>query len=521
MYHNTEKRLKILPVLWSGRRWSIYGMLFSIGIAVLFLSLITPSYLAVSQLLINPADSRAVEMSESPLPEHYDTNALQIESQTHVLTSQMLLRRVVDKLHLDQDHDFIRSRLDAVMELIAQKTGFHMSQDEIEPANKALRTLEKLVTSKRRRGTYVVDVEVVTGSPVKSVTIAGAIVQAYVEDQAAVRSEAAHRVTQALSSRLQELRVRVRDAEERVQEYRLKNDLVEANGMLVAEQQFVELNNQLARARARTAEAQAIQSRIPNFGLGDQPRKVLARGDLDRALAMEQSLENKLEALKSESVRKSQVVIRLRELQRDVDASRAVFQSFLLRENEMRERERMDTSNVRVISNATLPAERIWPPRRTFVISMSLVLGALAGCSITWASHITKKSEPLHSALRHLELGSSKTHIAATLKVRDSAPLLAATPPLPSEPQTMIPQATSKVSEMPLSGAPSIYPGIAVREPNRNSSFNANELPSMALDRIARKSRTRSSRATKLSQIETAIEKAPASDRSAVGEGTG
>ena len=90
---------------------------------------------------------------------------------------------------------------------------------------------------------------------------------------------------------------------------------------------------------------------------------------------MEQSLENRLDALKREAVRKSQAIVRLRELQRDVDASRAVFKSFLLRANEMREQERMDTSNVRVISNATFPAEKIWPPRRIFVLATSLVPG--------------------------------------------------------------------------------------------------------------------------------------------------
>ena len=96
----------------------------------------------------------------------------------------------------------------------------------------------------------MVDVEVETFSSEKSVAIARAIVQAYLEDQAAVRADAAHRVTQALTSRLEELKARVREAEERVEAYRVKNDIIEANGTLATEQQFVELNNQVARARA-------------------------------------------------------------------------------------------------------------------------------------------------------------------------------------------------------------------------------------------------------------------------------
>jgi polysaccharide biosynthesis transport protein len=515
-------------------------MLFSVGIAVLIQSLATPRYLAISQLLINPADLRIVEKGKSALPGQYDAPAIQIESQTRVLTSQILLRRVVDKLSLDQDPDFVRSesRLDPAMEFIAERTGFHVSRDEIDPANEALRALEKLVTSRTQRGTYVVDLEVETISPDKSIAIARAIVQAYLDDQAAVRSDAAHRVTQALTSRLDELKVRVREAEERIEEYRVKNDIIEANGTLATEQQFVEINNQLAHSRARTAEARAIQSRIPNFAQCDQSRNLPARGDLDRALAMEQSLENRLGALKREAVRKSQAIVRLRELQRDVDASRAIFQSFLLRANEMRQQEQMDTSNVRVISNATLPAQKIWPPRRIFVIATSLVLGALAGSGIALTSHLTKEQEPPYRTLHHLPLGAPRpawgAHISlnlrsipptmtATLNIPNSAPPpVASIPALPLKSQNLFPQATpamfepkgtssvTEVSEMPLSAALSISPGVAMRETKESGRFDVSEPTSMALDRVARRSRARSSRATKVPQIETAMEETPA-----------
>jgi succinoglycan biosynthesis transport protein ExoP len=523
------KRFEILSILWRGKRWPIYGMLFSIGIAALFLSLTTPRYLAISQILINPADSRIIEKGENGIPRQYDAPEIQIETQTHVLTSEILLGRVVDKLLLDQDTDFARSRLDAMMDSIAEKTGFHVSGEEIEPGNRALRALEKMVTSRRQRGTYVVDVQVETFSSEKSVAIARAIVQAYLEDQAAVRSDAAHRVTQALTSRLEELKLRVRDAEERVEGYRVKNDIIEANGTLATEQQFIELNNQLARARARTAEAKAIQSRIPNFSLADPSRNVPARGDLDRALALEQSLENRLDALKREAVRKSQAIVRLRELQRDVDASRGVFESFLLRANEMREQERMDTSNVRVISNATLPGKKIWPPRSVFVLATSLVLGALAGGGIAWGSHLAKEQERPQPTFYQLQFGALRpswgTQISlnfrpilptmtAILKIPDTAPHREApTPGLPVVPESLTPQATPAMfdlkgpsSEMPLPVAPSIFPSVAMRSKDECGTFDAVEETSTTLGRLAGRSRTRSSRATKVPQIETALD---------------
>jgi succinoglycan biosynthesis transport protein ExoP len=149
---------------------------------------------------------------------------------------------------------------------------------------------------------------------------------------------------------------------------------------------------------------------------------VPARGDLDRALAIEQSLENRLAALKSEAVRKSQVVVHLRELQRDADASRAVFESFLLRAQEMREQERIDTSNVRVISDAALPAKQIWPPQGILVIATGLMLGALAGGGVAWANHLANEQEPSHLPLRHLPI--------ATLRPLLGAPGISLPPPV-------------------------------------------------------------------------------------------
>jgi len=72
-----------------------------------------------------------------------------------------------------------------------------------------------------------------------------------------VRSDAARQISQSLSARLNELKNRVRDAEERAEAFKAHNNIVGASGQLVNEQQLSELNNQLGAARARTAEAKA------------------------------------------------------------------------------------------------------------------------------------------------------------------------------------------------------------------------------------------------------------------------
>ena len=68
-----------------------------------------------------------------------------------------------------------------------------------------------------------------------------------------------------------------------------------------------------------------------------------------------------------------------------------------------------------------------------------------------------------------------------------------------------------KASEMPLSAAPSISPIVDMRAKNKSGRFDAAELPSIALGRVVRRNRTRTCRATKVPQIQTALDETPAS----------
>src|SRR6201999_3348293 len=103
-----------------------------------------------------------------------------------------------------------------------------------------------------------------------------------------------------------------------------------------------------------------------------------AKNDLARARDYETSLTRALEAQKRQSVQLSQASVRLRELERDVEAGRDVYQSFLKRSRETEEQESLNTSNARIIGEATLPQRRSFPPPMSLLAAIGLVLGALA-----------------------------------------------------------------------------------------------------------------------------------------------
>ncbi len=290
----------------------------------------------------------------------------------------------------------------------------------------------------------MVDVSVTSLYPEKAERIANAIAQAYLAEQTDVRSDAARQISQTLSARLNELKDRVREAEERVEAFKARNNILGASGQLVNEQQLSELNNQLGAARARAAQAkarleeverlqrtkgdvgavpEAVQSptitalrgqyaeivrreaeQMTSLGArhpavieiqaqADRLRRMIeeevnrtalsARSEYESAHANEDMLARSLEALKHNAVVTNEAMVTLRELERDVQASRAVYEAFLVRARETGEQERLDTKNIRVISRADLPLHRSFPPSNLILAVAALALGIGAGIAIT------------------------------------------------------------------------------------------------------------------------------------------
>lgn len=414
----------------------------------------TPRYRAVSQILIGPVDLRVVEKTVMPPAQTADANVIQVESETRILTSDRVLLRVVDNEKLTSDPEF-GAGAPSLMSRLRVSLGFGSQAKTGDAELAALRQLQRSVSAKRSERTYVVDVIVETADRDKSARIANAIAQAYLDEQTAARAEASRRATDSLSSRLSELRERVRNAEEQVELYKREHNIIGPTGRLVDEQQLTELNNQLTTAKARTAEAkaryeqiirlqrsgadsgstsEAVQSNTigrlreqyatiarqeANLAAELGPRHPWVidaraqvrnaqqhiteelsrvaeanRNDYERALANENSLANSFDVLKRKAMDTSLAFVKLRELEREAEASRAVYESFLGRAREMREQERLDTTNVRILSDAQPPQDRSWPPRRLIILLAGLMLGILGGTGLAYLLELMREHSP-------------------------------------------------------------------------------------------------------------------------------
>ena len=431
---------RIWSVLWRGKTTILWTTAASLLLAVLVVLVVPYRFTAATQILIDPTDLHAVGNEPSPANQTNDAAVLQVESQVRVLGSDSVLHRVVSAESLDHDREFV-GQPSALRGLMAS-VGLGGTR-RADPALTALNALKRKLQVKRAERTYVVDVSVSSQDPAKAARLANAVAQAYLAEQTDVRSDAARQISQSLSARLNELKDRVRAAEDRVVTFKARNNIVGASGQLVDEQQLSELNNQLGVAHARTAAAKARLDQVERLqpskdeigafpeavqsqtitalrsqyaevmrreaeqmtSLGQRHPAVIeiqaeaarlrkmiedeihrialaARSEYESARANEAALAANLETLKHNAVTTNEAMVTLRELERDVQASRAVYESFLVRARETGEQERLDTKNIRVISRAELPQSRSFPPSNLLLAMGALLLGVGAGSGI-------------------------------------------------------------------------------------------------------------------------------------------
>ena len=368
-----------------------------------------------------------------------------VESQARLITSNNVLLQVIKSTGLDKDPEFGGVTV-GIMPRLLGLIGIHPPATEENKLEQmaALDALNRHVTVKKTERSFIVDVDVWSREPAKAAMLANALAQAYLTESRNSQATAARRATSDLSGRLMELKQRLRNAENELAIYKAQNNFVGTQDTLISDQQLSASNQRLAAARAATLDAQAKYDQIeasrraaadngaipealqsPTIAnlraqyaearkryaelsaeLGplhpalrqnekqvEDLRRTIneevdrfataAKNDLTRARDYEASLNKALDAQKRQSVEMSQAAVRLRELERDVEASRDVYQSFLKRSRETEEQESLNTSSARIIGEATVPQRRTFPPAMSVVAMVGFMLGTLAAAA--WA----------------------------------------------------------------------------------------------------------------------------------------
>ena len=311
------------------------------------------------------------------------------------------------------------------------------AQDRVNLAVAAVDRVAARIDVEQAGGSQVIDISFTSRDPEKAARIANSIAEAYVSAQVERKRRAAGGAASWLGDRLTELQHEVEASEEGIAEFRAASGLFNtgaSDGSTLNDQKILDLNRQLvalraekraleaklARARSSSAEAlsqelnspliaslrgeeatlqrqqaelaQTYGPRHPTMinlqaemaGIRDKIALEVERGvraladDLQVLESQEEVIAQDLEVLKAEDAVEGQAEVRLRELERQAEANRQLYETFLRRYKEAQEQEQIVAPDARVITVAETPDRPVTPGPSVFALvgfTLSLMLG--------------------------------------------------------------------------------------------------------------------------------------------------
>jgi len=455
--HNTDTGFDLdlgalVIVLRRRLRWWLSAILICLGAAFYYIATTDPIYSASASLMIDTRRPTLFQQGSASMPDPITDVAL-VESQLETLRSRRIAEVVVRNLRLDQDEEFgagTPGLLTLVRQWLMEALGSPPSVQAAPPGESpavrdAIENLMTVIGVRRAGSSYVMEIEARSTDPEKAARIANEVVNAYIADQLAFRSEVLQREASWLEGRIDALRERADAADRQVQDFKVENNIIDANGRLLVDQQLSDVSTQLATARADTAQMKArldrVQQILENRQFDDgvtealknevitklrqqlnevsrrqaewstrygenHPASVNLRNEmasLQRAIqdevlriaetyrseyeiarTREASLERNLaEQFKSTSlVRQAQV--KLRGFESSAETYRALYDNFLQKYLQTLNQQTSPITEARVITAATPPSRKSWP-KTTILLVGAASAGSLLGFGLALA----------------------------------------------------------------------------------------------------------------------------------------
>lgn len=406
----------------------------------------TPVYTGSVQLMIDKPGSKLLTEDDTKNPWNQGAlDASAVETEVEVLRSPGIAAAVVSDLQLDRDPEFNPALsppgLLARARAFLPSFGGKANGDAAKPVSPVVNAVRQHLGVSRVGTSYIIRVDFTSRDPAKAAMIANAFATAYLKAQLDTKFEASRVANAWLQSHIGELRTRVVNAETALQNFKIQNGLLSAEGATLTEQEILGLNQQAALMRANEAETQArlntAQAQIAHGSVGDDIGETLSspviqqlrqrRADLSAQVANLQSrygprhpdmlkaqsaLEDTDAQIKAEIKRitsnlqaqavvarersasidssvagarqnlaqNNRSVVKLDELRRDADAERTLYEGFLNKFKELSAEAGLAQTDAHIVSLASKPASPS-APNKTLNLALGGVLGLAAAVS--------------------------------------------------------------------------------------------------------------------------------------------
>lgn len=454
----SEGEIDVLKIV-SGarRRWKILLTGLVVGVLFGLAQVATTTKLYTSSVQLSLDTSEAANARELTGLQTIGMAESEITTEIHVISSQAIAEKVVDRLELDRNEVFmqpVHTGLTRLKSLVANALGAleqevsqsvsdvpRLDSSEADVRMRAVGKLRANMNVTRLSDSRVVEVAFTSPSPSLASRIANTIAEVYIADQLDSKYDATQRATEWLKERSDQLRAESARLDNDVEQFKRVSGLVGIENSAASSTDFDTISEQLAAARSLRLEQEArlrfLQDVIDNgdtsaavsstsdesitAGLRSRYLNVLKdynalKGRLgenhEQTLRRQAELEQ-LQDLMFEEIKRSrelvlseinvaerrivqlekallratdqlgadkEVIIKLREMEREAETVRSLYSSFLQRYQQTLQEQSFAVSDVRVLNPAKVPGVPSFPNASLTSLS-SAIVGLIAAAS--------------------------------------------------------------------------------------------------------------------------------------------
>ena len=411
------------------RRWIFIAaaLVIAMASAVVAVKVLPRSYTATAQVMLQNRELNVVDITSVVSGLRLDASA--ISSELTILSSFQLLEKVVDKLNLVGDEEFLPPEEAAKQHPASLQTRI------------AVNNLRERLEVQQVGLSYVIEIGVTTRDPSLSALLANTLADQYIQSQLEAKFEATRRATTYLSNKVEKLRAEVQQAELAVEKFKAAQLAGDGQSLEALDRQVTDLSTKLIESQERFAAAEAqlkeaervveadglfaasglvasqvmtniktdlaeVQRKLADLSTRygpKHPKMINLKGEVaDARLAIEaevqkylqglrsdftvakarrQTLKTTLSDLEEQKAGQSQSSLELRELERVAEASRLTYNTFLKRFTETNDASGIREADARIISQA-LPPKEPSAPKKKLILAGAGIAGLAFGIAL-------------------------------------------------------------------------------------------------------------------------------------------
>lgn len=430
----------LFGAIWRNRMRVLLATVACAGVAFAGASLVTPRYKSEARLLIEtrePAFTTGTDRAQGR-EQQPALDELGIASQVQLLRSADLIKQVARNMKLYELEEFDPAAKPSAISDLLVLFGLKKSPLDLEPEERVLKEFNSKLVVYQVERSRVIGIEFSSKDPRLAAEIPNEMAKVYLSLQSGAKLDTNSEATRWLEPEIANLREKVREAEQKVAEYRSQSDLLPTGeNSTFAVRQLTDISTELARVRGERANAEAraesvrtvlktggapdtlsdvvgsqmiqrlkeseaqIQGQISDLStslLDGHPRlkglrsqlagirgqikaetqKILSslENEARTAQLRETQLLQQLNTVKANSARAGEDEVGLKALEREATAQRQLLETYLARYREATSRTDSSSTpaDARIISAAVEPTEVAFPK----VVPITIV-GGLAG----------------------------------------------------------------------------------------------------------------------------------------------